>query len=295
MKSYIQRFVFDKLPLRGAFVVLDDVWQTISNQREYPEGIQQFMGELLVANVLLTANLKLKGKVITQIQDNPKLDLIVSECTHNLNVRATAKFTKAATIDYQLQYEDCLSSGILVISVDSEADGKLYQSIVALESGMELSDILNEYMLQSEQLKTFFLFTYTKDRVIGFMLQQLPDPANEHDKDLQRLFMMANTMHKSELLTNSITTMLHKLFNEDDIVLFDPQDIKFACTCSRERVTNVLRSLGKGEAEMILADEGVIRITCDFCNTVYVYDISDVAMIFESLCADMDSISKSIH
>ncbi|MCC2624545.1 MAG: redox-regulated molecular chaperone Hsp33 [Burkholderiales bacterium] len=295
MKSYIQRFIFDKLPLRGAFVVLDDVWHTISSQREYPEGIQRFMGELLVANVLLTANLKLKGKVTIQIQDNPKLDLIVSESTHDLTVRATAKFTKAATADCQLKYEDCISSGALVISVDSEADGKLYQSIVALESGIELSDILNEYMLQSEQLKTFFLFTYTKDRVVGFMLQQLPDPANEHDKDLQRLFMMANTMHKSELLTNSITTMLHKLFNEDDIVLFDPQDIKFACTCSRERVTNVLRSLGKEEADMILSDEGVIRITCDFCNMVYIFDAPDVALIFESLCADMDSISKSIH
>jgi molecular chaperone Hsp33 len=107
--------------------------------------------------------------------------------------------------------------------------------------------------------------------------------------------MMANTMHKSELLTNSLTTMLQKLFNEDDIVLYDPQEIKFECTCSRERVTNVIRSLGKEEADGIISDEGTIRITCDFCNTVYVYDVSDVALIFESLCADMESISKSIH
>jgi molecular chaperone Hsp33 len=184
---------------------------------------------------------------------------------------------------------------MLVISADSENDGKLYQSIVALESGLDLADILNEYMLQSEQLKTFFIFTYTKDRVIGFMLQQLPDIGNAHDKDLQRLFMMANTVHKSELLTNSITTMLHKLFNEDDIVLFDPQDIKFACTCSRERVTNVLRSLGKDEADGILADEGNIRITCDFCNFTYTYDASDVVMIFDSLCLDMENMSKSVH
>lgn len=295
MKSYIQRFMFDKLPLRGAFVVLDDVWQTIVNQREYPEGVQQLLGELLVANVLLTANLKLKGKITAQIQDNPKLDLAVSECTHNLTVRATAKFTKASEEDYQIHYEDCLKGGMLVISIDAENDGKVYQSIVALESGMDLAEVLNEYMLQSEQLKTFFIFTYTKNRVIGFMLQQLPDPANVHDKDLQRLFMMANTLHKSELLTNSITTMLHKLFNEDDIVLFDPQDIKFACTCSRERVTNVLRSLGKDEADGIIADEGSIRITCDFCNAVYTYDSSDVVMIFESLCADMENMSKSIH
>lgn len=127
------------------------------------------------------------------------------------------------------------------------------------------------------------------------MLQQLPDPINTHDKDLQRLFMMAGTLHRSELLSNSITTMLQKLFNEDDIVLFDPQEIKFACTCSRERVTNVIRSLGKEEADGIIADEGAIRITCDFCNTVYIYDLSDITIIFESLCADMETVSKSIH
>jgi molecular chaperone Hsp33 len=294
MKSYIQRFIFDKLPLRGAFVVLDDVWQTIVNQREYPEGVQQLLGELLAANVLLTANLKLNGKIITQIQDNPKLDFAVSECTNDLTVRATAKFSKGTAADYQIQYEDCLHSGALVISIDSENDGKLYQSVVALEN-TDLASILNEYMLQSEQLKSFFIFMYTPVKVVGFMLQQLPDLKNEHDKDLERLFMMANTVHKSELLTNSVTVMLHKLFNEDDIVLIDPEEVKFGCTCSREKVTNVIRSLGKEEAEGIIADEGMIRITCDFCNTVYIYDISDVATIFESLCADMESVSKSIH
>ena len=174
MKSYIQRFIFDKLPLRGAFVVLDDVWQTIVCQREYPEGVRRLLGEMLAANVLLTANLKLKGKIITQIQDNPRLDLAVSECTHNLAVRATAKYTKSAIADYQIQYEDCLRSGALIISIDSESDGKLYQSVVALEN-MDLASILNEYMLQSEQLKSFFLFMYTPNKVVGFMLQQLPD------------------------------------------------------------------------------------------------------------------------
>lgn len=294
MKSYIQRFIFDKLPLRGAFVVLDDVWQTIASQREYPEGVAQLLGELLAANVLLTVSLKLDGKIITQIQDNSKLDFAVSECTHDLNVRATAKFAKSVAADYQIQYEDCVEDGMLVISIDSQNDGQVYQSIVALAE-IELSAVLNEYMLQSEQLRSFFVFAYTKERIVGFMLQQLPDHASEHVEELNSLFLMANTLTKAELITNSSPTMLYKLFNEHDIVLFDQEEVNFACTCSREKVTNMLRSLGKDEAESIIADEGTIKITCDFCNTLYSYDSADVAMIFESLCADMESISKSIH
>lgn len=294
MKSYLQRFIFEKLPLRGAFVVLEDAWQTIVSQREYPEGLQQLLGELLAADVLLTSNIKLHGKIAAQIQDNPKLDLAVSECTHDLNVRAMATFTKSSAEDYQLQYEDCINGGMLVISIDSQNDGKLYQSVVAL-SNSELSYVLNDYMLQSEQLRSFFIFAYTKNKVVGFMLQQLPDPVEAHEEDSKRLFLLANTMTKAELLSNTVAEMLHKLFNEDDIILFDQEEVKFCCTCSREKVTNMLRSLGKDEADSIIADEGIIRITCDFCNTVYVYDSTDVVMIFESLCADMDNVSTEIH
>lgn len=293
-KSFMRRFIFDKLPLRGVYVVLSDVWTTIVEQKEYPDSIKQILGELLSANVLMTSNLKLKGKITVQIQDNPKLDLVVSECSNDLIVRATAKFSKSIHEDNQISYLDCLAKGALVISIDSKGDGKLYQSVIALP-GLDLSEVLNEYMLQSEQLKSIFILACSEDKVVGFMLQQLPDHAGNYIDDINRIFMLANTLTKGELMHEDIVLILHKLFNEDDIVLYEPHPVKFSCTCSRAKVSNMLRSIGKEEAHSIILEQGKIEVTCDFCNTNYIFDINDVNNIFSMLCVDMESISQEIH
>lgn len=292
--SFVQRFIFNNLPVRGAVVVLTDAWQTIVAQKIYPEGVQRVLGELLAANALLTTNLKLKGKVIAQIQDNSKIDLVVSECSNEFNVRATAKFTSGVHNDNQLGYMDCLDNGRLVISVDSHVDGSLYQSIVALK-GLNLAETLDEYMLQSEQLKTTFVLSYSKEKVVGFMLQQLPDIQNQDMDELNRVFMLADTLTEHELLSNEISSVLHKLFVEDDILLFDPYAVHFLCSCGREKVANMLRSLGKDEAESIIEERSKIEVTCDFCNSVYTFNAFDVHNIFCSLDLDMDNISREVH
>ena len=152
--SYIQKFIFDELPIKGSLVVLDDCWQVIAAQRQYPEGLQQLLGELLAANVLLTNNLKLNGKVICQIQDNPAFKLVVSECSHDGLVRATAKFV--AQSETLVEYADYLKDGHLVVSIDSKADGQLYQSIIAF-NGNNIGDILNNYMGSMEDHKLCLL------------------------------------------------------------------------------------------------------------------------------------------
>lgn len=292
--SFVQRFIFDKLPIRGACVDLTDVWQTIAAQKEYTTGIRQVLGELMAANILMMSNVKLHGKIIAQIQDNPKLDLVVSECDHDMHVRATAKFERSVHEDNQVNYNDCIKQGTLVISIDSNNDGKVYQSVVAL-AGHDLSQVLTEYMLQSEQLRTLFVIAYSESRVVGFMLQQLPDQAGLHDDDINRIFMLADTLTQSELLHYDLNNILHRLFNEDDIVLFDVQKVQFKCTCGRERVSNMLRSLGQEEALSIIADEGSITVTCDFCNTVYSFNEQDVQDMFSTLCVDIECISQEIH
>ena len=292
--SFIQKFVFDKLPVRGAFVVLNDAWQTISAQKIYPDGVRRVIGELLAANILVTTNLKLNGKVIAQIQDNNKIDLIVSECSNDFKVRATAKFSSGVSKDNQLSYGDCLDSGRLVISIDSFTSVDIYQSIVAL-SGLNLADILDEYMLQSEQLKTCFILAYSNDKVVGFMMQQLPDVENHFLDDIERVFMLAKTLTENELLSDEVSLILHKLFKSDDVVLFEPHSVKFMCRCGRENVANMLRSLGKQEAESIIEEQGKIDVTCDFCNSSYTFNAFDIHNIFCSLDIDVESISGEVH
>ena len=238
-KSFVRKFMFDKFPIRGAFVELTDAWQTIAKQKEYPEGIKQLLGELLASNVLLTSNLKLQGKIIAQIQDNPKIDLVVSECTNNLKVRSTAKFSESVHKGNQITYEDCIEKGTLVISIDSNLDGKLYQSVVGL-NGYDLEEILSEYMLQSEQLPTVFVIAYSTQKVVGFMLQQLPDTKGAMADEINRIFILSETLTHAELLKEDASVIINRLFNEDDVVLFDEQKVEFGCTCSHDRGSNML-------------------------------------------------------
>lgn len=294
MTSTIQRFIFDKIPMRGALVDLTECWQTISKQKDYPDGIQHFLGELIAANVLIAANLKFDGKIIIQINDNKKVGLLVSECTNDLKLRATAKFSEHTHTDTQITYKDCVSQGILVISIDTNDSKHRYQSLVPL-SNVDLATAIEEYMLQSEQLKSLFLFAYVKDRVVGFMLQQLPDHVSRYADDIERIIVLADTLTTTELLNLNLETLLKKVFPEDDIMLFDRQSVVFSCTCNLDKVTDMLRSLGQEEALSIIAERGNIEVTCDFCNTHYSFTEDDVKSMFSVLCIDIESVSHEIH
>jgi molecular chaperone Hsp33 len=150
-------------------------------------------------------------------------------------------------------------------------------------------------MLQSEQLNSLFLFAYTKERVVGFMLQQLPDTKTKFSDDIKRICTAANTLTHDELLTADLSRILPKVFPEDDIILLNKEKVKFSCTCSLERVTNMLRSLGEEEILSIITEQGSIDVTCDFCNSHYTFTEDDVKAMFSAICFDIESISNEIH
>ncbi len=291
--SFFQKFLFDKLPIKGSYVVLDDCWQIIKSQREYPVALQQLMGELLTANVLLTNNLKLDGKVICQIQDNPHFNLVVSECSNTGDVRATAKYT--AQDEALLDYASCLAAGRLVVSIDSKSDGQMYQSIIAF-NGSSVSDILNNYMSQSEQLKTWFMIAYSQNKIIGLMLQQLPDVHAMFNNEIERVFMLAETLTHHELATDKFETLLYKLFNEDDVRVLPQHKVNFACSCSHSRVAEVLRSLGADELKVIIAEQGSIKVDCDYCNAEYRFSEVELEQFVMQLSVEeMLPISEQIN
>lgn len=291
--SFFQKFLFDKLPIKGSYVVLDDCWQIIKSQREYPVALQQLMGELLTANVLLTNNLKLDGKVICQIQDNPHFNLVVSECSNTGDVRATAKYT--AQDEALLDYASCLTAGRLVVSIDSKSDGQMYQSIIAF-NGNSVSDILNNYMSQSEQLKTWFMIAYSQNKIVGLMLQQLPDVHAMFSNEIERVFMLAETLTNHELATDKFETLLYKLFNEDDVRVLPQHHVNFACSCSHSRVADVLRSLGTDELKAIIAEQGSIKVDCDYCNAEYRFSEVELEQFIMQLSVEeMSPISEQIN
>jgi len=296
----LNRFLFENTPVRGNIVNLTNTFQLALNKQNLPAGLKQALGELMAASALLTATLKMNGSLVLQIQSKGALKLLVVECTSDFGVRATAKWNGEISDDQNLF--DLIEHGQFVITLDPKDGGQTYQGIVPIE-GDDISTILENYMLRSEQIDTKIWLASDGKSAAGMLLQKLPDTMNqvskseesaEHDVDAwNRVGHLADTITNEELLNLDSETLLHRLFHEEDVRLFEASNTKFFCSCTRTSVANMLRMLGNEEISSILEEQGKIEVNCDFCNTHYQFDKVDAAQLMVSDVAAQGS--KEIH
>jgi molecular chaperone Hsp33 len=282
----LQRFVFENTPVRGNLVNLTSTFQLALNKQSLPSGLRQALGELMAASALLTATLKMNGSLVLQIQSKGLLKLLVVECNSDFGIRATAKWT--GDVNDQQSLFDLIEHGQFMITLDPKDGGQAYQGIVPLE-GDSISAILENYMLRSEQIDTKIWLSCDGNSAAGMLLQKLPETMNqvtqnqehaEHDVDTwNRVGHLASTITDNELLNLPTETLLKRLFNEEDIRLFEASHTAFFCSCSRESVANMLRMLGPDELSSIIEEQGQIEVNCDFCNTHYKFDKVDAAQL----------------
>lgn len=272
----LHRFLFEAAPVRGELVHLGESWRTILSMHDYPPLLRLVLGELLAAAVLLAATLKLRGSLVLQIQGQGALKLLVVECTGDLQVRATAKWEGDLTHG---NLRDWVGAGRFVITLDSKDGGQPYQGIVAL-AGDSVAEILQDYMSRSEQLDTRLWLAADEQRTAGMLLQKLPEQGGG-DADLwARASLLADTVRAEELQQLSAPTLLNRLFGEEDIRLFDAQEISFGCTCSRDNVARMLQLIGEDEVDAVLEEQGSIQVCCEFCNQCYVFEEDDIDEVF---------------
>lgn len=272
----LQRFLFEHLPVRGELVRLDATWQAVQQHHDYPEALRQAMGELMAAAALLAATLKLRGSLVLQIQGHGPVSLLVVEASGELAMRATAQWRDPLP---EGGLRELIGDGRFVITLDPRDGKQTYQGIVPLEGG-SVAEVLQNYMTRSEQLETRLLLAADATRAAGLLLQKLPDQAAAEGDDWNRISHLAATLSMRELLHLPARELLHRLFSEDDLRLFDPQPVCFRCSCSRDSVANMLRMLGREEVRAILAERGVIEVHCDFCNRRYAFDAVDAEQLF---------------
>lgn len=275
----LQRFLFEHAPIRGELVHLDEAWQSILSRHDYPPVLRDMLGELAASAVLLAATLKLQGALVLQIQGKGAVKLVVVECSGDLEIRATAKWEGELQ---QGTLQELVGDGRFVITLDPK-DGKSYQGIVALEGG-SVAEILQNYMTRSEQLDTHLWLAADGKRAAGMLLQVLPaqpDQAEHPDADAwPRAIQLADTLRREELLELPAEHVIHRLYHEEDLRLFQPQAVVFHCNCSRQSVGNMLKMLGRAEIDGILEERGSIEIHCEFCNRRYEFDSVDAAQLF---------------
>ena len=285
----LHRFLIDDANVRGEWVQLDGAWKALLDCADYPAPVRQMLGEAFAAVALLSATIKYKGTLVIQVNGGNPLSLLVVQATSEGKMRGMARWTDS--VDVEPTVPNLFGKdATLVITVEPEAgESGRYQSIVGLE-GETLAECLTAYFEQSEQLKTRLELAVGETSVAGLMVQRLPGTAEDED-GWNRTSMLAETVKTEELLTLDVETLLHRLFHEENLRLYDGEALGFECGCSQSKVDDMLTGLGRKEAEETLREQGKIEVTCDFCNTHYEVDEIDLERIFsESVVAGNDSI-----
>jgi molecular chaperone Hsp33 len=297
-RDTLHRFLFERFPIRGHLVHLDAAWRALIEHRQYPVVIRDTLGEAVVASLLLAATIKFEGVLSLQLQGNGPVHLMLAQCTSGLGVRGLARFRDFGAGD-SLNIREPLGAGNLTVTLETDDGAQRYQGIVPIE-GERLADSLQAYFQNSEQLPTRLWLRADAQGASGMLLQKLPGAGSIAAADAaaiedawRRVQFIADTLTLEELSTLADAEILRRLFNEDDLRLFEPSPVYFRCRCSRERVAGMLQGLGEEETRGVLAERGKVEVHCDFCNRAYVFDAVDVAQLFKS-AVPADS-GSSVH
>jgi molecular chaperone Hsp33 len=275
----LHRFVFEHSQVRGELVRLDAAWQAVLERHPYPPAVRQPLGEALVSVVLLTATLKLEGSLILQAQGEGPIRTLVAQATHTGTVRGLARWEGdlAAEAPAAGDLQALFGNGQLVLTIEAKQRDR-YQGIVPLE-GAGIGAALEGYFASSEQLPSRFWLAVNDQRAVGLMLQRLPGDTEDED-DWNRTVILADTVQPQELLQQDAPTLLRRLFHEEQLRLFEPEPVAFRCNCSRTRIADNLRALGREQLDDLIAERGLIEVTCEFCNRRYHFDAVDARGLF---------------
>ena len=321
LASEVHKFVFEGLPVRGILVRLGDAWQQVLRRRDqagdaFPTPVRSLLGEMAAAAVLMQSSIRFHGDLVLQMVGDGPVKLAVAEVRSDLAFRVTAKVVGAVAEDARLEAMlNVQGGGRCAITLDPQdklPGQQAYQGVVPLFRGSDgdrreplqkLSEVLEHYMLQSQQLDTRLVLAADANLAAGLLIQRMPvdgignlagspgSTRNEDriglDEDYQRIALLAGTLSAGELLTLAPEALLRRLFWQEKLLRFDAlagaSGPRFECRCSRERVGRMLEGLGRDEIDGIVVEQGRVEIACDFCGLKYHFDPVDVGELFTPL------------
>lgn len=302
LNDYVLPFQLEASGARGRLVRLGPVVDQILNRHAYPEPVLLLLGEAVTLTAMLGTALKIDGKFILQTQSNGPVSFLVVHYSSPGHIRGYASYNREelARMNGAGRGKPLLGDGHLAMTIDPGAGMERYQGIVSL-AGDTLADAAHEYFDQSEQIPTFIRIAVARHftagdgstpgqwawRAGGLMVQKLtreggrkdsddfsePDGHGADDDGWRRAQALASTIEDHELLdpTLSPERLLYRLFHEEEVRAFDAAPLDSQCNCSRERVETMLNQFSAEELDG-MAEDAVITVTCEFCNTDYKFD-----------------------
>lgn len=268
----LRRFLFENHGVRGEWVRLHDSWrQAKQHQVLVNDAVDSQLGQALAAVVLLSATIKFNGSMIMQIQGSGEVTALVAQATNDRKIRGLVR-SEASVSGTNLK-EMVGKGGRLVLTVESDY-GEPYQGIVGILED-SLAEVVRAYFEQSEQLDTRLWLFANQTHAAGLFIQELPSE-EKNKADWQRIEMLANTVTAEEMLTLDCEELLYRLFNEERVIVYEPESVEFKCNCSRQKIGGTLAAIGRSELEAILQERDDVEVDCQFCGAQYHFDKIDV-------------------
>jgi molecular chaperone Hsp33 len=291
------RFVVEGCNVRGQLVYLDKSWRELASRHDYPPSVRRLLGEAVSAAALLSATIKFDGALSIQASGDGGLRLLIAQATANGTLRGLARW-KGELRGHRLS--ELLGNGRLSITIDPGRGRERYQGIVDLH-GDGLSQSLRGYFSQSEQLPTRLWLAVDEQRVAGLLLQRVPEQFGEDSKPhlaetsahaWRQTVEHADAIESAELLELDVPDLLARINHDRPVRLYRGEDWRFRCSCSREKVTEVLRALGREDLDLLIEERGHVNANCEFCNAEFSFDAVDVAQLFVD---DLHDIQTTRH
>ena len=305
--NLVMPFEVKPLGIRGRIVRLGDAVDDILHKHDYPQPVSALLAEAVALTAMLGASLKFDGKFILQTNSDGPVDLLVADYTSPGKIRGYARFD-AEMVDSLTEAtpQALLGKGHLAMTIDQGTGMERYQGIVAL-GGVTLTEAALGYFAQSEQIPTRLKLAAgplvqrggkaLMWRAGAIMVQHLPreggmspmpfssgdapegtDGQVSEDDNWVKARLLLDTAEDHELLDPMLSPeeLLYRLYHEDGVTVYRPVALERHCTCSREKIGELLKSFSEDDRNAMLKD-GIISVTCEFCSTRYRFQPEEVA------------------
>jgi molecular chaperone Hsp33 len=280
----LRRFILEHHPVRGFWIRLERAWRELRSFQRYAPAVETLLGEAVSATLLLAATLKFQGTLTLQLAGDGRVKLLVAQCTHDFDVRAVARADER--VDEPASFRELVGNGRLTVTLESEERSVRYQGIVSLQ-GESLAECLENYFSTSEQLPTRLALIADGDRSSGVLIQKMPAAAAQGEAQAaisqrvwEELQSRLRLIDSAQQRNATAQQFLQAVCGNHDCRLFASAAVHFACRCTAARVASVLRALGADEIRDIVAEQGAVTVTCEFCGRPYRFDVVDVGRLF---------------
>jgi len=273
----INRFLFKDLDIRGQHLSLIDTWQELIQNRGYSVPVRQLFGELSALAIFLANGIKHKGKLTLQVQGSGIVSLLLVEVTSDLKIRGMVRSDGAIEEDDSL--DKILGEGQIVATLYNSQTDHSFQSLVPINQ-KGLIETFEDYFFQSEQLESRLWVSSTQENLCAMLLQKMPE-ADQHDSEgWHRVGTLSDTITQDELNSLDAESLLHRLFHEETLQLFNADWVGYECEQNKERFEKIIYDLGEQDARDLLKERGEIAIHNEICNEHLFFDEQDVNRIF---------------